>query len=456
MNKARSMDAPSATAIHAMRRGACPSVARPMPTGDGLLVRLRPKAASLSPLDITAISHLAGTHGNGLVEVTARGNLQVRGLTEQNVPAFATGLSDAGIALQQGVAIEIPPMAGLDPLEIADSSPLADALRTAIEDAGLTAMLAPKLSIVIDGGGVLPLSDMVADIRLDAVALQDRILWRLALAGNATTATSVACLSPDRVVAGVMTVLGALAGHGTAARGRDLDVEHLRRGFLHAEQVTPVLSVGDPPRSLGLNPVGREIVFGVGLAYGQATGANLAALATGLAGLGAFEFRLAPRRAFLVRGLPESALAEARIVARSAGFWTEGDEPGNAISVCAGSKGCASAHFDTRAVADLMTVLAPDLFDGSLAVHISGCSKGCAHPAPANLVFSGSADGVGLSVDGRASDPAGAIVDTGRFATAFGRFADIFTRGNSRPATAHARLKGTAPEHLLSAYQGRS
>ena len=59
-----------------------------MPTGDGLLVRLMP--ADRVPLDsFIAFCAAAREHGNGTLEITARGSLQVRGLTPSSAPLFA-------------------------------------------------------------------------------------------------------------------------------------------------------------------------------------------------------------------------------------------------------------------------------------------------------------------------------------------------------------------------------
>ena len=66
------------TAPH--RRGACPGLSAPMPTGDGLLVRFMP-AEDIALEAFVALCAAARAHGNGTVEVTARGSLQIRGLT---------------------------------------------------------------------------------------------------------------------------------------------------------------------------------------------------------------------------------------------------------------------------------------------------------------------------------------------------------------------------------------
>ena len=61
------------------RRGACPGLSAPMPTGDGLLVRLLP----IGTIPLAAFAQLcaaARREGNGIIEVTGRGSIQVRGL----------------------------------------------------------------------------------------------------------------------------------------------------------------------------------------------------------------------------------------------------------------------------------------------------------------------------------------------------------------------------------------
>jgi precorrin-3B synthase len=82
----------SAHARDELRRGWCPSTLRPMETGDGWLVRLHPPDAKLTPGQLRRIAALAGQHGNGLIEISARGNLQIRGVKPQTHPALVASL----------------------------------------------------------------------------------------------------------------------------------------------------------------------------------------------------------------------------------------------------------------------------------------------------------------------------------------------------------------------------
>ncbi|UNK38297.1 precorrin-3B synthase [Shinella sp. H4-D48] len=437
-----------------LRRGACPSITAPMQTGDGLLVRLRPVSAALSAQDLLALADIARRHGNGLIEITARGNIQLRGLTDASVPRLAADLAAAGIETRTGVAVEVPPLSGVDPSEIADATPIADALRNAIAAAALT--LAPKLAIVVDGGGVLSLSDMVADIRLDAIETNEGALWRLAIGGDRETTRSVALLPSDAVIDGTMAVVSALAAAGPATRGRDLDVPTLSANLSEGDKGQEAISwfKSGPRHPVGKHHIGGRLVLGVAPAYGQVHADRLAALVQSLSACGAMEFCLAPHRTLLVCGLSEEGLAAAQGAAEREGFWCTDKAPGRSVSICAGAAGCASASFDTHAAADAVVAHAAGLLDGSVDIHISGCPKGCAHPARAAVTLCGTADGVGLVLNGKASDPALATVPADGFVPAIQRLGALLRNRRAESETAKSLLDRTAPDTIVSAYQG--
>jgi precorrin-3B synthase len=79
-------------------RGACPRLAKPMQTGDGLLARL--VTAGPIPLDaFIGLCAAAQEHGNGMMEISSRGSLQVRGLTPVSAPLFASAVAGLDIEL---------------------------------------------------------------------------------------------------------------------------------------------------------------------------------------------------------------------------------------------------------------------------------------------------------------------------------------------------------------------
>ncbi len=81
-----------------MIRGWCPTVHAPMPSGDGLLVRVKPFGGVLTPAGLLAVADAAARFGNGAIELTSRGNLQLRGVTAAGAPSCAALLVAAGLA----------------------------------------------------------------------------------------------------------------------------------------------------------------------------------------------------------------------------------------------------------------------------------------------------------------------------------------------------------------------
>ena len=86
------------------RRGACPGLSAPMPTGDGLLVRLLP-IATIPLAAFAELCRAARRHGNGVIEITSRGSVQVRGLRNETAPQFAAEIAALDIAADDGVPI---------------------------------------------------------------------------------------------------------------------------------------------------------------------------------------------------------------------------------------------------------------------------------------------------------------------------------------------------------------
>jgi precorrin-3B synthase len=87
--------------------------------------------------------------------------------------------------------------------------------------------------------------------------------------------------------------------------------------------------------------------------------------------------------------------------AEQLGFIVRAGDPRRRIAACPGAPACASGFIDTRRFAAALAPQLAGLRDG-IAVHVSGCAKGCAHPAPAPLTVVGGADGCGIVRNGTA------------------------------------------------------
>ncbi len=442
----------SAAHLAAMRRGACPSLAAPMITGDGLLVRLRPAGEGLSLRELGEIADAAIACGNGILEVTARGNLQIRGLTNETVPLLVGRIANPGIATAGGLAIEVPPLAGFDPSEIADPRPLVEDLRARLATYLPALLLAPKLSIIIDGGGHLNLGAVTADIRAHAIQVDGSVRWVLSVAGTASSAQPIALIESDAVVPSVVEILEMLAAIGPFARAKELDAAMLRRRFSFDSSTSgPHLPASG---FVGIHDFGdRGAVLGVGLAFGQIHADNLKAFLHALAILGATDIRLAPGHGMLVMGIGEGRMEAVQALALGHGLRAFPGDPRNHIAACAGIGACGSSRIDTRGVARMLVEAAPSLLDGSMTVHVSGCAKGCARPSASPLTITAAPIGYGLVVNGPASAAPNAYIEENTIRTAIERLDRLVREGRRAGESARSCLTRLGADVITAAVQ---
>lgn len=380
-----------------LRRNQCPTLADPIQTGDGLLARLNPVAAGLTRQSLVGIGEAALRHGNGLIEVTARGSLQIRGLTPRSSALLAAEVGALGIEVREGVPVDISPLAGLDAAERTDPEPVAQAIRSAIAAAGLSARLGPKVSVVVDALGAIDLSDMLADIRLTAVADG----WLLAIAGDGRSARVLGWAKANDAVIAAVSLLETIASRGRQARARDLSADELPamlRPCATADLPTPdraelsrtILALGS-----------GQFAARTALPFGKVHARDLIGF---ISDVDATDVRLAPHHSLLLlcgaRACADAALA----VARKHGFVVDADDPRRAVSACAGAPSCASAYIPARQIGALVAGRLPG------SIHVSGCAKGCAHPSPADFVLTGTATGLAIIRNGRAGDAPQAVV----------------------------------------------
>jgi precorrin-3B synthase len=382
-------------------RGACPGLSQPMQTGDGLLARLMP-SAPVALDDFDALCDASQTHGNGIVEVTQRGSLQVRGLSPASAAAFARTAFTLAVGADQRPPILTSPLMGLDAHAHLDLRSLAADLRKDLANQPALASLGPKVSVLIDGGGMLHLDEVPGDLRLQAGAAR----LHVGIAGTGAASTALGWVEPHHALEVIVHVLGSIASRGSGARARDLanrvDARALRTSL------AGVLSDGPRPapkpraEPIGSHPLknGRA-AFGVALAFGYTDVGALKRIVQAAVRGGATSIQPAPGRALLIVGLAAAATSEFAAAAAAAGFVVRPDDARRSVVACAGAPACASALLCTRQLAPAIAQAAGPFLDGSLIIHVSGCAKGCAHPGEAALTLAGPER---LVVQGRAGD----------------------------------------------------
>ncbi|WP_149587357.1 precorrin-3B synthase [Tabrizicola flagellatus] len=366
-------------------KGWCPGALRPMPSGDGLVVRIRPPMGRLTPAQAAAIATASETHGNGIIDLSARANLQLRGVTEASHPRLiddlrAHGLIDPDIETETLRNLIVTPFRET---EGAGETPKSFGRKILAETDSLTATLTaalaqmPKLpakfGFALDTGPRPVLTGASADIRVERSADGSLILRP----DGHPSGQPVTDLATDAIA-----MADWFVASGGIANGRGRMAALVARGIVPSGcTLAPAEPLPTP--GPGLHPDGALVA----LAFGQMRAETLHALAA----LG-HEIRPTPWRMLFVVGAPTLPAIPGVITAPA--------DPILRITACTGAPACPQALGDTRRLA---RQLAPHLVPGQ-TLHISGCAKGCAHPGPAPLTITATGKGYDLIRNGTAHD----------------------------------------------------
>jgi precorrin-3B synthase len=144
-------------------KGWCPGALRPMQSGDGLVVRLRPPLGRLSPTQAKAIAEAAKTHGNGIIDLSARANLQLRGVSEASHPRLIDDLRAQGL-IDPDIETETLRNLIVTPFHDAQTTALAGTLTVAL---ARMPKLPGKFGFALDTGPRPVLSQASVDIRVE-------------------------------------------------------------------------------------------------------------------------------------------------------------------------------------------------------------------------------------------------------------------------------------------------
>lgn len=397
-------------------KGWCPGIVRPMPSGDGLIVRVRPRCGAFPLATATLLADLAEQLGNGHIDLTRRANLQLRGLTEDRVPELQTALADISLldpdAETEAVRnVMVAPLAGLDPGQPFDVRPIAASIEQALATDIRLHALPAKFGMLVDGGGAASIAAERADICLAAVG--EAIALGLDTPKGTHWLGTIA-----REHAAALAITAAQAFLGVATRGRMRDLSAVAFGAVQAI-LMPLLSPIDRLPAPGGRRLGLvQAMVGVAAPFGRLNASQLRRLVALAAGAGASDLRLSPWRAVYVGARDEDAARSVLEGAIEAGLIVDEDDPNLQIEACPGAPDCESSSVDARGDARrLGAIAAARGFKGS--IHVSGCDKGCARSLPSDLVLAGKAGRYSLIRNGTTRGPVERMVGVDAFEILF-------------------------------------
>lgn len=324
---------------------------------DGGLARVRVPGGRLTTAQLDVLRLAAADLGDGRLELTSRGNVQLRGLQADGPRELSDRLFAAGLlpsmAHERVRNILASPLSGLDQQSRYDVLPVAAALDRALcERPGLADLPGRFLFALDDGRG--DLGELAADV---AVRALDE---RTGLLSLGTRGVRVEWdVVPELMLAAAEAFLEVRDQEwriAEVAGGEELVLERLG---LRATEVLPTETT-------------RVVagVHGAALVVTVPLGSLTQEQAAALVRVGD-EVRITPWRSVVVP-VGSTDLEEVGLVTTPDSIW-EG------VTACAGQPGCAKAFADVRA--DATSMLGGLARVAGRRVHWSGCERRCGKPA---------------------------------------------------------------------------
>jgi len=389
------------------RPSACPGLLRIVQALDGGICRVKLAGGVLSSNQARAIAEAAEHCASGVLELTNRSNLQIRGVLAGQQAELIERLLAANLGPSNPTADDVrnlllSPAAGLDPQALLDTRPLAAALLELLQSTPALHGLSAKFAIQLDGGEALAMLEHPHDIWLSALpGMPARLAFGLAGCPGDQPLGVVDAEQTVSLVEQLLRLFIELAGNAHSRMRQLLSVIPASQ-LLQQLQTRLPFAVQAPPADWQRTPVSPRAPIGIypqqqadlrmvaaGARLGRIDAAQLQALADLAEQHGDASLRLTPWQGVLLPNIPEHSTDTLLHKLNDLGLLTDAQEPLSQLIACTGSAACAKGLSDSKADA---LRLSARLRASSVRpqVHLSACPRSCAaaHTAPLTLLAS--------------------------------------------------------------------
>ena len=338
-------------------KGWCPTAETPMVSGDGMILRLRPRLGRLKRWEILTVLELSEKFGNGMIDVTSRANLQIRGLWNKDHQDILTALYSAKLIDPNQ---EAQPGRNLILAPGWTKGGLSEKLGYEFfEEMTNLPALPSKFGFSIDIEENASLKDTSSDIRLERLD-KERLLIR---ADGAQAGRVVSVKKAITTMCELAQWFVDTEGHAAGRMAHHLKTATLPEEWTEYRQ----LRESNTPLSTGRHAIG-EIV---GVPFGQCSANDMRQL---IIDSDAKAVRVTPWRSLLLEGVERL---------KTEGFVYAPERDVSHISACSGAPACKAASVETRELAQYLSAKTKK------SLHVSGCTKGCARPKASEITVTG-------------------------------------------------------------------
>ncbi len=386
------------------------------PAQDSFMLRLRVPGGILTTHQLRGLAQMAQDWGSGRADLTTRSNLQIREFQPKDIVRVLNRVQSLGMTSRGSGAdnirnITASPTTGLDPQELLDVAPLADALQAYISNSRDMFELPRKFNIAFDNGGAISVVADTNDIGFIAVEVSEGrsipagIYFRVLLCGitgHRQFATDCGLLlRPDQTVAVAAAMIRVFAQHGDRTNRKKARLKYLIDEWgiekflsetekllafplirVHASECEPRGPI-DRAGHIGIHTQSQPGLNYIGLSIpvGRLPVAQMRAIADIADRFGSGEVRLTVWQNLLIPNIPSHHLEAVQLALTDASLSCKAGTVLNGTVACTGNQGCRFSASDTKthavALANFLDERFP-ILDQAVNLHVTGCHHSCA------------------------------------------------------------------------------
>ncbi|WP_312442758.1 MULTISPECIES: precorrin-3B synthase [Stutzerimonas] len=398
---------PPMTELPVPRPSACPGLLRIVQALDGGICRVKLPGGVLAASQARSIAEAAQRFASGVLELTNRSNLQIRGVRAESEhdlirALLAANLGPSVLDADDVRNLMLSPAAGLDPQQHMDTRPLADALLALLQNNSALHVLSAKFAIQLDGGESLCMLEHPHDLWLRALPGAPQLIFGLAGCPTDKPLGMVAAANAVQLVEAILLTFLECAGPEQSRMRQLLESipadELVRRVQARLPfAISPVavecqrqIPAAAPPIGIIAQRQAELAMVAASAPLGRISAEQLGAVAELAQRHADGSLRLTPWQGLLIPNVQIHEADNVLAALTQVGLLTNRAAPLPNLIACTGSAGCARGLADTKHDA-LVLAACLQQHDTRPQVHLSGCSRSCAaaHVAPYTLLAVG-------------------------------------------------------------------
>lgn len=385
------------------------------PAQDSFMLRLRIPGGILTSHQMRGLADMAEKWGAGRADLTTRANMQIREFMPKDIVRVLTKVQSLGLTARGSGADNIrnvtaSPTSGLDPAELYDVRPLAEALHYYILNSREMYDLPRKFNVAFDSGGAISVLADTNDIGFQAVRVGEGksvpagVYFRVQLCGitghKQFAADCGIVVRPELTIAVAAAMIRVFIQNGDRTDRKKARLKYLvdRWGMEKFLEETkkllafPLLRCPEAecePRAdidraghIGVHPQTQSGLHFIGVAVpvGRLPVAQMRAVADIADEFGSGELRLTVWQNLLIPNISGDRIPEALQRLREAGLDCTAGTVQRGTVACTGNRGCKYAATDTKSHAVELAQRLDARFELTqpINLHVTGCPHSCA------------------------------------------------------------------------------